>query len=788
MSEPQPHTNSSDTQHDLPETPAPGTQIPFTPMGMQSFVDEVRASHAKYDKQFELLISGMDSLKRAINSLTSAHAADHGLFSSANTGEVVPPSSRSENAFRRSTHQARNGQSGSPPGPNQQNQQNRQAPSGTGRSEYEYQTIDPRLPLNKRGIKTREYRTKFWHIQDNLDFTGQTGIRTADAILAQSKKVRCYSGKSLAGNSVDEWIDSFERWHSANIGNPYTPGLDHEVLRLFASACDPIPALAKAFDNYIEFSPSTPTWPNAVHRLHMVLTTQQEREAQTKETVLENCVQGTKGIIEYNNLFNHTLYTMQRHGYDMLACRADHVVLLYTRNLRAQFRMRLNTMVDIGLNYDTHESAYHNIHAIQCYMEYQGDLDQRNHIEDLHHIADQPQASGSNTSGTSSTFLTPEPILSTPTDPSNAVSDTEMMDLVRSLDHLNLTDSQRLGVFRTMMKSKNQTHAAGAPVVNLAHASDLPPPTLPPIGPFPSLNSSSSEPRSPAPPRIPITPYVKDYSTYRCRLCGIMGHIALVCPSKAQKLICTNCEEKGHYSELCPRDPGPRVMWMLRQDDYNNGTPRPFFEENEEDFTETDYNLWDRERQIYQIKWEQYQDFCRGNLPATLPRSDNGPPSSRLRHNNTNKDIHQDLPLVSPPAPRASPPVSNTPVPVPWPVTAHRDLPSKPRMEGVIDTAVTDLVPGPTGRLPPPAPPPPRMIASHVEVPPFRHADAELKQLEVWYGASALPSKLSFTSAPSIHAFTETGAHSPASCKKIGSPTARTIYYSSKFLVCMLTA
>ncbi|KAF8957223.1 hypothetical protein BGZ52_013306, partial [Haplosporangium bisporale] len=58
----------------------------------------------------------------------------------------------------------------------------------------------------------------------------------------------------------------------------------------------------------------------------------------------------------------------------------------------------------------------------------------------------------------------------------------------------------------------------------------------------------------------------------------------------------------------------------------------------------------------------------------------------------------------------------------------------------------------------------------------------------VWYGASALPSKLSFTSAPSIHAYTETGAHSPASCKEIGSPTARTIYYSSKFLVRMLTA
>jgi len=612
MSEHQPHANSGDTQCDHSEAPALVTPIPFTPAGMQSFVDEVRANHAKYDRQFELLISGMDSLKKAVNSLTSAHAADHGLFNSTSTGEIVPPTSCSETAYHRSSHQTRNGQSGSTPGPNQQYPQTRQTSSGQGRSEYEYQTIDPRLPLNKRGIKTREYRTKFWHIQDNLDFTGQTGGRTADAILAQSKKVRCYSGKSLAGNSVDEWIDSFERWHSANIGNPYTPGLDHEVLRLFASACDPIPALAKAFDNYVEFSLSIPTWPNAVHRLHMVLTTQQEREAQTKETVLENCIQGTKGIIEYNNLFNHMLYTMQHHGYDMLACRADHVVLLYTRNLRAQFRMRLNTMVDIGLNYDTHESAYHNIHSIQCYMEYQGDLDQRNHIEDLHNIVDQPQTSGSTTFGTNSTLLTPESTTPTPADSSNAVSDTEMMDLIRSLDHLNLTDSQRLGVFRTMMKSKNQTRMAGAPMVNLAHASDLLPPTPPPIAPSPSPTFTSAEPRPPTQHRVQTAPYTKDYSTYRCCLCGLMGHIASVCPSKAQKLICTNCEEKGHYSELCPRNPGPRVMWMLCQDDYNNGAPRPFFEENEEDFSEADYNLWDQERQIYQIEWEQYQDFYRG--------------------------------------------------------------------------------------------------------------------------------------------------------------------------------
>ncbi|KFH74121.1 hypothetical protein MVEG_01334 [Podila verticillata NRRL 6337] len=687
-------------EHQVPSDPGnsdPNRQevlgpINPAPVDVLSLMGEVQTKQTEFDTQLRLIMENMDSIRRAVTSLSDAQEANLSPSNSVDTSEISPQVSRSEAAFNRGNRRVQDAQTGS----NQHQQQPRLSPTDNQRPKYEYQTTDPRQPLSKRGFKSREYHTKLWYIQDNLDFSGQLGIRSAEAILTQAKKIRCYTGKSLTGNTVDEWIDSYEKWYSANIGNPYTHGLDHETLRLFASACDPIPALSKAFNNYIEFSPNTPTWASAVHRLHMALTSQQEREAQTKESILEDCRQGSQGIVEYNNLFNHTLYTMQRHGYDMLSCRADRVVLLYTRNLRAQFRARLNAMVDTGLNYDSHESAHRNIYSIQCYMEYQGNLDERNHTEDLYEHIDPIRPPSPAPVTQSSSLHPPEPLAapaSVPVDAFGTVTDSEMMDLINSMDDLHLTDSQRLGVFRAMMKNKNRSRLAGPPRVNLTCASSH-------TAPAPVPHQSGSH-------RTLSVPYTRDYSNYRCRLCGLMGHIASSCPSKAQKLVCTNCEEKGHYSELCPREPGPRVMWMLRQEDYKNGAPRPLFEEEDDSFSETDYNLWDRERQIYQIEWEQYQDFHRGILAAT-----------RSQPNRENRIISAN------PYPTRLTPMSTAP-------TRPLNVP----MEGISNTEPVRRGPTPTEvpqspALLPPTPPPPRMIASHVEIPLFRRNNDEFKRLE----------------------------------------------------------
>ncbi|KAF9371264.1 hypothetical protein CPC16_003154 [Podila verticillata] len=576
---------------------------------LQNFMQEVHSSQMEHEIQFRDMMASINSLANSVKHLSEAHVADLGTSQEPDPSNMTSPTtetSRSELAFGRGTCI----------NPNMSARHNQQTPSATGQPKYEIQTIDPRIPLSKRKPPPKEYHTKYWYAQDNAAFSGIAGPRTPDSIIAQARKFRYYPGKALIGNNVDEWIDSFEKWHMANIGNPYTPGLDHEVLRLFASACESIPTLANTFDDYIDFASNTPTWAGAVHRLHMVLTTEQERDALIRETILEECHQGNKGVVEYNNLFNRTLYTMQRHGYNMLASRPERVALLYTRNLRTHFRNHLSAMVDTGLNYDTPEAAFRNIFAIQSYMERQGERDRQNHTEDT-----PTQADLSRTSGTPAP--TPNPSLGTsgsspmpaiaPAESLETTPDFDVMELVSSMSDLQLSDSQRLGVFRVITRNKNLARTAGAPMINLASASE---PSAAQPTPYsqrsPNNYPSTSETRQQATYRP--SSYTRDYSKFRCHLCGTMGHIASNCPSKAQKLTCTNCEEKGHFSELCPEELGPRVMWMLQQDEYKNGATKPLFE-NEDKFSEHDYNLWDQERRIFQAEWNQYhqyQDFLKG--------------------------------------------------------------------------------------------------------------------------------------------------------------------------------
>ncbi|KAF9316431.1 hypothetical protein BG006_003525 [Podila minutissima] len=268
---------------------------------------------------------------------------------------------------------------------------------------------------------------KLWYEQDNRNYTGQSGSHITEPIVAQAKKFKYYPGKSLAGQGIDEWIDSFEKWCTSNIGNPYTPGLDHEILCLFASACETIPELSKEFDNFTEIAPPAPS--------------------------------------------------MQRYGYNVLACCADWVVLQYTRNLNACFRSRVDAVINTGLSYDTHHQAHQNIYAIQLYMEQKGEQDRKNH--------------NGNLLPNETPIPAPAPTLPTADSGTTVLErnstgsrlEMEMMDLVTSMDDLHLTEMQQVGVFHMLLQRKNQARPAGAPAINLAHAADtqliVPPPAAP---------------------------------------------------------------------------------------------------------------------------------------------------------------------------------------------------------------------------------------------------------------------------------------------------------------------
>ncbi|KAG0009071.1 hypothetical protein BGZ81_003649, partial [Podila clonocystis] len=389
-----------------------------------------------------------------------------------------------------------------------------------------------------------------------------------------AKKRTYYQGTALtSGKDVDDQIDIFEKWFNLNIGNPYSTGLDLEVIRLFASACAPIPKLTEAFDTFLDISAASPSWAAAVNHLHMELTSQEERDAHTKSTTLEACIQGTRGIVTYNHHFNQTLFKMQRYGYNMLASRADEVALTYIRNLSPRFQARLQAI------------PFSSAPPPQAV----------------------PQAPAAPTS--------PRPIqFPASVDPFGAAHDPEIMDLIREVENLHLTDAQQsMNVLRMLIKDRNLTRSAGSPKIHLASASGM-------------AHSSSSgghqrhmpghsdnpQPSHAPSMRYPSNGQTRDYSTYRCRICGIMGHIAVSCPAKARDLICTNCEGKGHYSEDCPQQLGPRVLWMMDQDEYQNGTPHPIFNNNDDHFSDADRVIWQRERAFYRAECDQDRDFHLG--------------------------------------------------------------------------------------------------------------------------------------------------------------------------------
>lgn len=580
-------------------------------MSLQDFMDAMQSFQVRQQEQIDLLNNNVNSLAKSVSHLTEAQEINMDIPKGNASSRGSPVKTRSDIAYER--------------GSTQQNTQPVQSQQGPPLPMHppakKYQMQDPRAPLSKWGVNTTTYHTCLWYLQDNWNYDRANGPRPNDAVLAQAKWFKFYPAKAIPNSSVDDQIDMFEKWFNTTAGNPYLPGLDHEVLRLFASACENIPKLAKAFDNYMDLGLDSPTWAAAVHHLHMKLTTHKEREGYSREDKLEGCKQGNDDIITFNNQFNHTLQMMQRHDHDMLATHANRVVIIYLRNLNLHFHNHLDSLANTGMTYDTHEHAHHNIYAIQTFMECLGEHDRQNQIENH----DEADLSGIETTLDKNNSDPPTWSLDTsrttqpsPFFPADSSSDVEMLDLIRDLDNMGLSDSQQVSILHTIQKDCNQIRAAGAPRIHLASASESP--TM--VSSIPAKTQYTMP--APLDPTLPshATPRAypgnnhvqKDYSTYRCNLCGKMGHIAVVCPAKTQNLVCTNCEGRGHYSSLCPLEPGPRILWMRRHDEYQLRALRPFFndEDDGDDFSEHDYAMWEQEKAIYQVKAEQHEDFIRG--------------------------------------------------------------------------------------------------------------------------------------------------------------------------------